>query len=218
MESGSDKWNPFYKYVFCLHMTLCMLDNESKENYYTWKKVKEPYDDPDELSEQILKQLNDFPIANMEMIPFKTHRWSISENKVIKLFEDVSYHKYVDIMKDFIEKYSDENTYIILAGGMKAKLHLMKKMFGIDQDILDESYYQIFSCGKAKSKLSPSDELECSGAAPVYFIKWKLSSADDSMRKFVILPGISPSNTRYRWLYDDVEKLVKEIKNYFDPK
>ena len=234
------KWSPFYKYVFCLHMTLCM-DKGNDEKFNTWENVKKTYINEinkqrehenktikktittDELSELIIRDLNqNYPIANLEMIPFKSRAWKIDDKKVNNLFSenndkaDDGYIKYLKTMEKFIRDYSSKDTYIILAGGMDTKCYFLEQRFGIKQEEMD--CYQIFSCEKDKSVLSPFGKPECYGAAPVYFIKKKLGNAEDSKRKFLILPGISPSNTRYRWLYDDVEKLVKEIKNYFDPK
>lgn len=231
-NKNNNGWNPFYKYVFCLHMSL-----HKDKSFSTWVKIKNKVKIEDhgqkmsnaekealkseKLSEDILNTLrsDEYLMANIEIVPYKTNSWkkgSGLENLPQKIPE---YEKYIQHILKFIEKHSDENTYIIMAGEEAAKEEFIK-VFNNKSDSskkIDIMRYKIFSCEMEAEKIKPGNEKnaqnrscadKCRTAATISLCKWYLDNRKP--RKVVLLPGIS-QRSQYNWLYNDVSHLVSTI-------
>lgn len=100
------KYNEYFDPVFRIHQLLC-----HKTTYNRWTDIQDIIS-----KEYFLKEINKFPIANIELIPYKSEKYSLNSEKAKKIERDEKYIRYLDFVFNFIDENTNNDSWIIFLG------------------------------------------------------------------------------------------------------
>ena len=181
-------WSPYYKDAIRLHLAL--LPDSCSEVYNKFEDMKKAYDS----TKDLLRKLTEFPVANIELLPYKSE--NISMSKFNKLLESECYVRYLKDIVTFIKLHTADNAYIIATNSV-SKLYelynfLRKHLMGLEEYTSKKNdLYTYCLCSRdftQKEKHYPE-------RAPMYLTKW-------GERKLIVTSPISKRNS-YSWIYKD---------------
>ncbi len=207
-KEGNKSWSPFFQFVIRIYLSLLSdctkLDDIKKEN----------------LTNYLLDKLAEFPMANAELIPYKSP--TIDMIKYEELLQLENYNKYLIDMMDFIDKYADNEAYIFATisvsgdNGTTPALDLLyrtlKKYLIKEETSPSIQVDEFYVYNKENNKLESGKTKKAYDLAPMYITRWK-DENNNKNRKVIITSPFSRRN-RYSWIYDSHEWL-DTIKNHF---
>lgn len=263
MESGN-AWSKYYTSVIRLHMALTLAKEEKNYDIFrTWvllsaeakelaknEKYLENSPKEEKLDEKgkqslalcnfILENLKNNPMANIEIIPYKSTGYSIKHFSSIlsnppQKYESeiVRYKNYLSDVFTFIDNYAAKDAYIVFFTNVKEE----KNSYSLDETLkivqsnitteCSPEYYLFHKeAPKEREKdknsyweLAKSPERKSYERSPVYLLKWKNRSKDIN-RKIIISSSVSGQGN-YNWIYSKFLRghdFIERVNEYFNPK
>lgn len=218
MEEGyNGAWSSFYKDVVRIYLAL--LPSKAREVYETFDKMIQKQN----LTKYLLEKMADYPIANLELIPYKSKGINIKKiEKVLNNYNNdflTRYNKYFFDLMTFVDNYALDDAYIIATVSVKGgkgstpaldALYRILKKHVIHEDISQETINnEFFVYNKSKKKLEQNKKKNSYDLAPMYLFNW-------NNRKVILTSPIS-SNNNYGWIYRDFRHgWIDAIKKHFE--
>ena len=189
-------WSDYYTFAIRIHLAL--LPNGSEDIYNKWEDLKSVPN----LTNHLLAKLTEFPVANLELVPYKSTNFSIS--KFENLFQEDNndvfakkYRAYFYDMMDFVNKYATDDAYIIATASTATLDVLYKVLKRYKKTLFGTKEEHFFVYNKIKKQLDKGGK-KPNELAPMYLFKW-------GNLKIIVTSPISGNNTGYKFIYTDFE-------------
>ena len=218
-KSKGRKWSSYYKTVLRVHLAL--ISEYKKDNVKIWSIFKGDRNDI-ELTNEILRLLKKFPMANAEFIPYKSQGYNMNNFSSIfdKKRDSEFVNRYIKYFQDiwgFIDKHSRDDAYIIIptnySSNTSSKQDNLDKVYDIIKcqvqkmhgSLLGEKYIFKKDNGKEEKgelilykKSNPYKDKEKYKTSPMYLCKWIDNKG--LSRKVIITASLSGRGI-YNWIY-----------------
>ena len=115
------RYNEYFDPVFRMHQLF-----NRNQIYNRWSDIKDT-----DYRNNFLSEIEQYPILNAEMIPYKSETYSLDNKKAKTLESNSCYLNYLKCLFGFIDEHTDNNSWIVIIGNTpktKALLYAMKDM------------------------------------------------------------------------------------------
>lgn len=205
-----EPWSDYYKFVSRIHLAL--LPDKAAEFYNNFKEDMQIIPN---LTEKLLRKFAQYPIANFELVPYKSTDFNIK--KFNNIFDKnnnerfaIKYRKYFSDIIDFINKHATDNAFIIATASVKGNSPMIDALYTILKQHMTysagdkEHDFRVFNKTNKRLEIGEKEPLNM---APMYLFKW-------NKRKVIVTSPISSNNTLYKWIYTNLSSgWVDAIRN-----
>ncbi|SEH38684.1 hypothetical protein [Selenomonas sp. KH1T6] len=215
--------SPYYQDIITLHLAL-LRGTSSKHIKWTELINLIKRDNEKNITKYLLQTLQKYPIANIEMIPFKTSHYEFGcFSDLLTGSNELSsrYSRYINHVFEFINNHAASDAYILITTNLKGSDPLTDVFNVVSEQIKKmggNCNGRCFLYSKDKKTTncftpgSPS-ERKSYQLAPMYLANW--SDRTSICRKIIITPSISKASPHYTWIFNPSCNWVDAIKKHW---